>query len=103
MEKVADWEELWVEISKFKIETKIENELINALNRMGINDLFTEGADLFGVSSSPGVFVSNITQKCFIELDEKIGTEAAAATSSEFIIVLHIRNHSMLTIRLCSF
>jgi len=80
MEKKASWKEICVKIPKFSIET--ETNLVDTLSELGINDLFSGRADLSGVSSLPGLFVSKIGQKCFIEIDEK-GTEAAAATSGE--------------------
>ena len=80
MEKIAVEKKLCVELPEFKIETMLEEKLKNALSMMGVKDLFTSGlADISGVSDSPGLFASNIVQKCYIKVDEK-GSEAAAAT-----------------------
>ena len=80
MEKHGSKKKICVELPQFKIETKIEEKLKGALSMMGVKDLFKRGlADLSGVSDSPGLFASNIVQKCYIKVDEK-GSEAAAAT-----------------------
>ena len=80
MEKNAVEKKLCVELPEFKIETMLEEKLKTALSMMGVKDLFTKGlADLSGVSDSPGLYASNIVQKCYIKVDEK-GSEAAAAT-----------------------
>lgn len=79
MEKKTNRKMLSVELPKFKIETTMKEELSNVLIEMGVEDLFTNGVDLSGVSGSSELFLSSIIQKCFIEVDEK-GTEAAAAT-----------------------
>lgn len=56
------------------------NALIPILQSLGVEDVFTAGADLSGiVKESDELFVSDIIQKCKIELDEN-GTKAAAVT-----------------------
>jgi len=83
MEKHGSRKKLRVELPEFKIETKLEKELMSALSGMGIKDLFSGVADLSGISDWPGLFVSNIVQKCYIKVDEK-GAEAAAATAGKY-------------------
>ncbi len=77
MDMNAKQKKLCVKLPKFKIETIVEKELMSALNGFGIKDIFKSGAaDLSGLLDSPGLFASNIVQKCLIEVDEK-GMEAA--------------------------
>jgi serpin B len=65
---------------KFEYETLLNTPLQN----MGITDLFTDGvADLSGINSNGGLYVSRVIHKTFIEVDEA-GTEAAAVTAVEF-------------------
>lgn len=64
---------------KFEYETLLNTPLQN----MGMTDLFTEGvADLSGINSNGGLYVSRVIHKTYIEVDEA-GTEAAAVTAVE--------------------
>jgi len=65
---------------KFKFE--YEKELIPSLQEMGMIDLFTGAADLTGMDSNGGLFVSKVKHKTYIDVDED-GTEAAAVTAVE--------------------
>ncbi len=65
---------------KFKFE--YEKELITSLQEMGMVDLFTGAADLTGMDSNGGLFVSKVKHKTYIDVDED-GTEAAAVTAVE--------------------
>jgi serpin B len=63
---------------KLKIETEM---LLNrTLQNMGAETMFTSAADLTGISGSGPLAVSEVKQKCWLEVSEK-GTEAAAVTS----------------------
>ncbi|CAJ0588785.1 unnamed protein product [Cylicocyclus nassatus] len=66
-----------VVIPKMKIETDFE--LKEALLNMGIEDMFSDAADLSGISSIP-LRVSSAIHKALIEVDEE-GTTAAAVTA----------------------
>ncbi|CAJ0588935.1 unnamed protein product [Cylicocyclus nassatus] len=65
-----------IHIPKMKIETNYK--LKEALQHMGVTDLFTSQANLTGVSDLP-LFVSKAAHRALIEVDEE-GTTAAAAT-----------------------
>ena len=69
--------EVKVYLPRFKMTQQFElNEL---LAKMGVTDMFNANkADFTGIS--PGLFVTHVIHKAFVEVNEK-GTEAAAATA----------------------
>ncbi|XP_066247831.1 antichymotrypsin-2-like isoform X3 [Euwallacea similis] len=70
--------EVVVKLPKFKIETTID--LKKPLEKIGLGEIFTNKANFSGMLESPEqLFVSEVIQKAFIEVNEE-GTEAAAAT-----------------------
>ncbi|XP_052056288.1 serpin B4-like isoform X3 [Apodemus sylvaticus] len=73
--------ELYLSLPRFKVEKKYE--LPGPLEHMGMVDAFSpQKADFSGMSSTPGLVVSNVLHKSFVEVNEE-GTEAAAATGVE--------------------
>nr|XP_056710840.1 leukocyte elastase inhibitor-like [Euleptes europaea] len=67
-----------VYLPRFKREKRYELETV--LQSMGMKDAFARGKSNFtGISENMGLFVSNVTHKSFVEINEK-GTEAAAST-----------------------
>ncbi|KAK6051408.1 serine proteinase inhibitor [Cooperia oncophora] len=64
-------------IPKMKIETDFK--LKQALIAMGVTQMFTDNADLTGITKSPPLKISDATHRAIIEVDEE-GTTAAAAT-----------------------
>ncbi|XP_014836919.1 PREDICTED: leukocyte elastase inhibitor-like isoform X1 [Poecilia mexicana] len=72
--------EIVVKLPRFKLEEKYE--LNKVLSSMGMVDAFDETkCDFSGMSSNKGLFLSQVSHKAFVEVNEE-GTEAAAATSS---------------------
>ncbi|CAJ0588931.1 unnamed protein product, partial [Cylicocyclus nassatus] len=67
-----------ISLPKMKIETKFE--LKKALISMGVTEMFTDNADLSGITKVP-LKVSDVAHKALIEVGED-GTTAAAATVS---------------------
>jgi len=61
---------------KFSFNASWKNFLIN----LGLKDIFTDHANLSGINQDENLYVSDIFQKAFIEVNEE-GTEAAAATA----------------------
>ncbi|XP_059354673.1 leukocyte elastase inhibitor-like isoform X2 [Carassius carassius] len=88
LDKVLDWTkrdkmamqmDTVVYLPKFKLE--VESSLSEILQKMGMSSVFQETkADLTGMSSKGGLFLSAVIHKALIEVNEK-GTEAAAATA----------------------
>lgn len=66
-----------IRLPKFKVE--YEKTLNSFLQDMGMKKAFTEQADFSSINPARDLFISNVRQKTFIEVDEK-GTEAAAVT-----------------------
>lgn len=68
-----------VNLPKFKLEE--ESSLEEVLTKMGMRSLFeATAADLTGMSSGGGLYLSAVAHKAFVEVNEE-GTEAAAATA----------------------
>ena len=66
-------------LPKFKQESTMR--MSNKLKALGINSMFTYGkADFSGIDGTNELFVGEIIQKAFIEVEEE-GTKAAAATA----------------------
>jgi len=80
---LQELDKLWLEdvelyLPKFKINS-VYPELGATLAAMGMQDLFSERANLSGISADP-LMLSKVVHQAVIEVDEK-GTEAAAATA----------------------
>ncbi|XP_030063249.1 serpin B4 isoform X1 [Microcaecilia unicolor] len=83
-EKLANWinlelREIEVDVSipAFKLEETYD--LGSVLQEMGMKEVFTDLADLSGMSTIVGLKVSKVVHKCYVEVNEE-GTEAAGAT-----------------------
>ncbi|WP_221389715.1 serpin family protein [Dyadobacter sp. NIV53] len=55
-------------------------KLNNTLNKMGINKVFTDAAELGKINKTADLFVDFVKQNTYLNIDEK-GTEAAAVTT----------------------
>jgi len=75
-------QEVQLSIPKFKVEYEPEPNLNEILKKLGMEKAFIPfSADFSGISNVE-LFISQVRQKTFIEVDEK-GTEAAAVTIVE--------------------
>ena len=64
-------------LPKFKIETSIP--LNSLLKSLGMTEAFSDDADFSRMTGKKDLFISDVIQKAFIDVNEN-GTEAAAAT-----------------------
>ncbi len=72
---------MYIYIPKFKF--RYEKTLNDILTDMGMGIAFSSDADFSKINPVAGLFISNVKQKTYIEVNEQ-GTEAAAVTSIEF-------------------
>ncbi|KFZ53607.1 Leukocyte elastase inhibitor, partial [Antrostomus carolinensis] len=91
-EKLTEWtnmenvylQEITVYLPQFRMEESYE--LIPVLQALGMRDAFIfEQADFSGLSEKPGLFLSKVIHKSFVEVNEE-GTEAAAVTIGMIVI-----------------
>lgn len=66
-------------LPKFKIETSIP--LNSLLKSLGMTEAFSDDADFSRMTGKEDLFISDVIQKAFIDVNEN-GTEAAAATAA---------------------
>ncbi|CAL8109759.1 unnamed protein product [Orchesella dallaii] len=79
-ERLTVSDKVHLQLPKFKIEAAISN-LKEVLQALGMKSMFSQtDADFGGIPSgkNPGLYVSSVIQKAFIEVNEE-GTEAAGA------------------------
>ncbi|KFO21355.1 plasma serine protease inhibitor isoform X2 [Fukomys damarensis] len=68
-------------LPKFSIEGSYHLEKI--FPKLGIRDIFTQGADLSGISKYPNIQLSQMVHKAMVEVDES-GTRAVSGTGTVF-------------------
>src|SRR3984957_6216468 len=68
-------------LPRFRLETAFG--LISVLQRLGVRQAFTDGADFTGITEAARLLINAIAHKAYIDVDEQ-GTEAAAATAVSF-------------------
>jgi serpin B len=85
VEALAKWtaslspeQEVLVELPRFTLKAKLP--LREALEKLGLQRTFTEGAQLQGFTEDESVALSGAFHQSFVKVDEE-GTEAAAATA----------------------
>ncbi|XP_066177907.1 alpha-1-antitrypsin-like [Sylvia atricapilla] len=67
-----------------KLSISATYELKRILMNLGVTDVFSNRADLSGITGNPDVKVSKATHKALLKIHEN-GTEAAAASSIDFL------------------
>ncbi|NXQ33387.1 A1AT protein, partial [Alaudala cheleensis] len=85
---VSKWErslQRWrMELHIPKITISGTYDLKKILMNLGVTDVFSNQADLSGITGNPDVKVSKATHKALLKIHEN-GTEAAAASSTDFL------------------
>ncbi|NWT51281.1 A1AT protein, partial [Erythrocercus mccallii] len=85
---VSKWErslQRWrMEVHIPKLSISGTYDLKRILMNLGITDVFSNQADLSGITGNPDVKVSKATHKALLKIHEN-GTEAAAASSIDFL------------------
>ncbi len=72
-----------VKIPKFNIKNEID--VASMLKNMGVNDMFDPSlADLSNMTEESGYYISDVTQKAYISIDEK-GTSAGAISEVDAV------------------
>uniref|UniRef100_A0A8C6T6J0 Serpin peptidase inhibitor, clade I (neuroserpin), member 1 n=1 Tax=Neogobius melanostomus TaxID=47308 RepID=A0A8C6T6J0_9GOBI len=66
-----------VYLPKFKVEQRID--LKEVLQELGVGNIFTNNADLSGMTDGKDLFVSKVVQKAYLEVTEE-GAEGAAGS-----------------------
>lgn len=85
--------DIMVHLPKFKLED--ESSLAETLAGMGMISVFQgPSADLTGMSSAGGLYLSSVVHKAFVEVNEE-GTEAAAATAGMVAFCMFREEHFM--------
>ncbi|MBN3313108.1 ILEU inhibitor, partial [Atractosteus spatula] len=102
LEKMQEWTkrenmdtgtDILVHLPKFKLQD--DYELSSALAGLGMVDVFDSSrADLSGMNGGPGLSLSAVVHKSFIEVNEE-GTEAAAATAGIVAFCMLREEHFM--------
>ncbi|XP_068110832.1 alpha-1-antiproteinase-like [Hyperolius riggenbachi] len=78
----AEKDLLRLQLPKFSASGSVD--LKEALSKLGITDMFSDAADLSGITGAPNLKISKALHKAKLSIDEK-GTEAAAVTVMEAI------------------
>ncbi|NXL93836.1 A1AT2 antiproteinase, partial [Alectura lathami] len=87
-EIIQEWSDhlLQREISLYfpKFSISGSYEITNILSKMGMMDVFTNQADLSGITGTPELKVSKVVHNAALDVDER-GAEAVAATGAEIM------------------
>ncbi|XP_073929953.1 serpin I2 [Castor canadensis] len=80
-------EEVEISLPRFKIEQKLDFK--EAFFSLNITEIFSGGCDLSGITDSSEVYVSQVMQKIFFEMNED-GSEAAASTGVQIPVIMSL-------------
>ncbi|XP_049630424.1 serpin I2 [Suncus etruscus] len=86
-------EEVEISLPRFKIEQKLDFK--DALYSLNITEIFSGGCDLSGITDSSEVYVSQVMQKNFFELNEE-GSEAATSTGVNIPVIMSLARNQFI-------
>uniref|UniRef100_A0A2K5Q8Z8 Serpin family I member 2 n=1 Tax=Cebus imitator TaxID=2715852 RepID=A0A2K5Q8Z8_CEBIM len=80
-------EEVEISLPRFKVEQKVDFK--DVLYSLNITEIFSGGCDLSGITDSSEVYVSQVMQKVFFEINED-GSEAATSTGIHIPVIMSL-------------
>ncbi|XP_023069276.1 serpin I2 isoform X1 [Piliocolobus tephrosceles] len=80
-------EEVEISLPRFKVEQKVDFK--DVLYSLNITEMFSGGCDLSGITDSSEVYVSQVMQKVFFEINED-GSEAATSTGIHIPVIMSL-------------
>ncbi|XP_016071207.1 PREDICTED: serpin I2 [Miniopterus natalensis] len=89
-------EEVEISLPRFKVEQKLDFK--EALYSLNVTEIFSGGCDLSGITDSSEVYVSQVVQKVFFEINED-GSEAAASTGVQVPVIMSLAQNQFIANR----
>ncbi|KAL2804635.1 serpin I2 precursor [Daubentonia madagascariensis] len=86
-------EEVEISLPRFKVEQKLDFK--EALYSLNITEIFSGGCDLSGLTDSSEVYVSQVMQKVFFEINED-GSEAAASAGMHIPVIMSLAQNQFI-------
>lgn len=86
-------EEVEISLPRFKVEQKLDFK--EALNSLNITEIFSGGCDLSGITDSSEVYVSQVMQQIFFEINEE-GSEAATSTGMNIPVIMSLARNQFI-------
>ncbi|XP_024416252.1 serpin I2 [Desmodus rotundus] len=80
-------EEVEISLPRFKVEQKLDFK--EALYSLNITEIFSGGCDLSGITDSSELYVSQVMQQVFFEINED-GSEAATSTGVHIPVIMSL-------------
>ncbi|KAM7132095.1 serpin I2-like isoform 2-T2 [Molossus nigricans] len=86
-------EEVEISLPRFKVEQKVDFK--EALYSLNITEIFSGGCDLSGITDSSEVYVSQVVQQVFFEINED-GSEAAVSTGVHIPVIMSLARNQFI-------
>lgn len=80
-------QEVEIYLPKFKLEEKLDFK--KALYSLNVTEIFSGGSDLSGITDSSEVYVSQVMQKVFFEINED-GSEVSVSTGMNIPVIMSL-------------
>ncbi|XP_006150355.1 serpin I2 [Tupaia chinensis] len=86
-------EEVEISLPRFKVEQKLDFK--EALYSLNVTEIFSGGCDLSGITDSSEVYVSQVVQQVFFEVNED-GSEAATSTGIHVPMIMSLARNQFI-------